>query len=246
MSLLSEGFHEVLAYKPPPIYKAGAAVLAQEQIFVLETLNQLTNSFTKFLRGSSSGLTKEEIVYFQVVSLLCTLIPLATTSDRSAALSPVLSEIINAVKTSLETLRLGVAPANESGVIRHVSLLSSMHGVAMFRDTAAAAFEATKWILAFNEREKEHDRSGKSNLPKELVLQIKELQDATDAAFQEGSSWIKKLKEGVNSRDFEPQVRRWIFENNLELLDVVGNGAIASLVKHWEANVKGWMQVKWS
>lgn len=246
MSLLSEAFHELLTYKPPPIYKAGAAAATPEQIFIFETLNQLTNSFTKFLSGPARDTTKQEIVYFEVISLLCTLITVATSSDRSAPLSPVFSEILNALKASLDTLKLGVAPDGGSGASGHVSLLSSMHGVAMFRDTAAAIQQAAHWILAFNEREKERDRSGKSNLPKDVVSQVKELQGASEAALKEGSSWIKKLKEGVNGRDFEPQVRRWIFEDNKDIAEFVGDGAVASLVKHWEANIKGWMQVKWT
>lgn len=243
---MAEAFHEVLTYKPPPIYKAGAAAAAPEQTFVLETLNQLTNSFNKFLRGSQKDMTKQEAIYFEVVSLLCTLIPLATTSDRTTPVSPVLAEIVNAVKASLETLRIGFAPDSETGVSGHVSLLSSMHAVAIFRDTAAAAQQATQWILALNEREKERDRSGKSNLPKDIVAQVKDLQAATGTAFKEGSSWIKKLREGVISRDFEPQVRRWIFEGNEGVLQFVGDGAVGSLVRCWEANIKGWMQVKWA
>jgi N-terminal acetyltransferase B complex non-catalytic subunit len=217
-----------------------------EHIFVLESLGQLTNSFNKFLRGSRTDMTKQEAIYFEVVSLLCTLIPLAATSGRTTPVSPVLAEIVNAVKASLETLQIGVASDNEAGVSGHVSLLSSMHAVAIFRDTAAAAQQAAQWILALNEREKERDRSGKSNLPKDIVAQVKALQAATEAALKEGSSWIKTLRAGVISRDFEPQVRRWIFEGEEGVLKFVGGAAVGSLVRYWEENIKGWMQVKWA
>lgn len=228
------------------MYKPSAAALAPEQAFVLETLSQLSNSFTKFLTGKEVDLTRQEAVYFEVISLLSTLIPLAVTIDRSAPLSDVFSQIVEAVKAALANLRLGIVQDGDSGVQGHVTMLSSMHAVGIFRDTASAAKQAAQWVLAFNEREKERDRSGKSNLPKELVSQIKDLQSVAEASLKEGKGWITKLKEQVSGRDFESRVRKWIFEDGQEILDVVGQDEVRKLVKNWEANVKGWTQVKWA
>ncbi|CAM1511997.1 Fc.00g095100.m01.CDS01 [Cosmosporella sp. VM-42] len=245
LSLLSEEFHQTLTYKAPPAYKPSATASAPEQIFVLETLSQLCHSFTKFLHGPEGDLTQQEAVYFEVISLLCTLIPFSSTIDRSAPLSDVFIQILDAVKAAMDNLQAGIVQDSETGAGGQIRLLSSLHAVAMFRDTASAVKQASQWILAFSEREKERDRSGKSNLPKEVITQIKGLQSAADAALKEGQGLIVKLKGQVFGRDFEPHVRKWIFEDGNEFQGIVGEDAVTRLVDSWEANIKGWTQVKW-
>lgn len=46
-------------------------------------------------------------------------------------------------------------------------------------------------------------------------------------------------------RDFEPKVRRWVYEDGKEIEGVVSDGALRRLVKSWEANIQGWKEVKW-
>ncbi|WXC49278.1 hypothetical protein QX201_008959 [Fusarium graminearum] len=244
LSLLSEAFHELLSYKPPPIYKGSTAAAIPDQIFVLETLSQLSNSFIKFSNGPSEDFTPQEATYFEVMNLLSTLIPFTTGIGRANPIPEEFAQITDTLKIALDTLKLelvGLATPSEQ-----VTTLSTFHSLAILRDTAAAIKNAAQWIIAFNDREKERDRSGKSNLPKDIMAQIKELVTVSEAALKEGKDTVAKLKEQVYGRDFEPAVRRWIFDGAENALDMVGEGATKKLVKSWEANVKGWLQVKWS
>ncbi|KAJ4244390.1 hypothetical protein NW762_014518 [Fusarium torreyae] len=244
LSLLSEAFHEVLGYKPPPIYKASAAAAVPEQIFVLESLGQLSNSFTKFLHGPRNDVTSEEATYFEVISLLSMLIPFTTGINRANPVPVEFAQIVDTLKIALDTLKLELVPLTNPS--DQITTLSTFHSLAILRDTAAATKNAAQWIVAFNDREKERDRSGKSNLPKEVMAQIKDLVAVSDAALKEGKDTVAKLKEQVNGRDFEPAVRRWIFDGAEDVLDVVGEGPTKRLVKSWEKNLKGWTLVKWS
>ncbi|KAI5463565.1 N-acetyltransferase B complex non catalytic subunit-domain-containing protein [Mariannaea sp. PMI_226] len=245
LSLLSEAFHETLTYKPPAIYKASAAAAIPDQTFFLEMMSQLSNSFSKFINGPESDLTQSEATYFEVISLLTTLIPFAIGIGRSSPVPEVFTQIMEGLKAGIESLRAKVTP-DKAEVAGQLATLSSMHGIGVFRDVAGATKQATQWILSYNERQKERDRSGNSNLPKDVVTQTKALQAMAEAALKDGKDWISKLKAQVNGRDFEPAARRWIFEDNEAVLEVVGTEAVGRLVHSWEANVKGWMEVKWA
>ncbi|KAI8679171.1 hypothetical protein NCS57_00193900 [Fusarium keratoplasticum] len=244
LSLLAEAFHETLSYKPPAIYKASAAAAIPDQIFVLETLSQLSNSFTKFLQGPKKDVTPQEATYFEVISLLSTLIPFVTNIGKTKIIPEEFAQITDTLSIALDTLRLDITAPSD--VSNQVTALSTLHSLAILRDTAGAIKNSANWIISFNDREKERDRSGKSNLPKDVIAQIKDLVTASTAALKEGKDCVDKLKGQVIGRDFEPSVRRWIFEDADDVLEVVGDSATGKLIKSWETNVKGWMHVQWS
>lgn len=234
----------MLSYKPPAVYKALAAAAIPDQTFVLETLSQLSNSFTKFLQGPSEDVTPQEATYFEVISLLSTLIPFVTSISRAKPIPEEFAQITDTLGIALDTLRLDMTAPSD--VANQVTALSTLHSLAILRDTAGAIKNSANWIISFNDREKERDRSGKSNLPKEVMAQIKGLVTTSTATLNEGKECVGKLKDQVIGRDFEPSVRKWIFEDSNDVLEVVGESATGKLVKSWETNVKGWMHVLWS
>ncbi|EWY97241.1 hypothetical protein FOYG_05716 [Fusarium oxysporum NRRL 32931] len=244
LSLLSEAFHELLGYRPPPIYKASATAAIPDQVFVLESLSQLSNSFMKFSNGPRGDLTPQEAIYFEVISLLSTLIPFATGINRAKPIPEEFFQIVDTLKIAIDTLKLELLPLTNAS--EQVTTLSTLHSLAILRDTSVAIKNSAQWVIAFNDREKERDRSGKSNLPKEVMAQIKELVTVTETTLREGRAIVAKMKEQVFGRDFEPAVRAWIFEDADNILGVVGEAATKKLVKSWESNVKGWTQVVWS
>ncbi|KAF5625101.1 hypothetical protein F52700_9476 [Fusarium sp. NRRL 52700] len=243
LSLLSEAFHELLGYKPPSIYKASAAAAIPDQIFVLESLSQLGNSFMKFSNGPRGDLTSQESTYFEVISLLSTLIPFATGISRAKPIPEEFFQIVDTLKIAIDTLKLELLPLADSS--EQVTTLSTFHSLAILRDTSVAIKNSAQWVIAFNDREKERDRSGKSNLPKEVMAQIKELVTVSETSLKEGKATVTKMKEQVYGRNFEPSVKAWIFEGADSILGIVGEAATKKLIKSWESNVKGWTQVMW-
>lgn len=245
---MSEAFHDVLDWKPPTVYKSSAAASGTDQAFVLEMMAQLGHSFPKFLRSADSTCTPAEMLYFEAVSLLCVLIPLCTGIARTSPLPDVLSQLTESLGVSLDSLRALVSTQQGDAVEKAVSTLKSLHNVAMLRDTAVAVKLTTQWILSYNEREKERDRSGSSNLHKEVLAQVKGLESAADGAFEEGKRLVKNLKGGVVlGRDFVAALRRWVFEDGAdgELAAMIEDGTVSELVESWRSNIKGWQLVKW-
>ncbi|RFU80528.1 hypothetical protein TARUN_1647 [Trichoderma arundinaceum] len=246
LSMLAEAFHELLTYKPPGSYKASALNSEYDQLFMAETLARLSNSFPKFLVGPEDDMTRPELLYFEAISLLCSLMSLCIDFDRSSDVSEVLYQLISALKSSLENQRSQILHDEASSIQRAVSMLSSMHNIALLRDTTVAIKLGVQWILSHNEKEKARDRSGKSGLPKDLASEFKDLQTTAEAGIKEGQGWISGLKTEVMSRDFEPKLKRWVLEGEDETKSILSMDSLPGLIDSWQSNVKGWLQVKWA
>lgn len=247
LSLLSEAFHDVLDHKPPTVYKASATATEADNTFVLETMAQLGHSMPKFLRGAASKSTAAELLYFEAVSLLCTLIPLCTSIARTSTPPDGLNQLAESVLAALETLRAGAPQKKQDGADDAMAAMSSLHSVALLRDTAVAVKLTTQWIQAFNEREKERDRSGSSNLHKEVMALVKTLESAAQVALKEGNELVKSWKTGVVERmDFVPTLKRWVFGGDeTGLSGLVEDGTVLELARSLRSNIAGWQQVKW-
>ncbi|KAM3498651.1 hypothetical protein MY10362_008040, partial [Beauveria mimosiformis] len=198
LSLLAEAFQQTLAYTPPSFYKVPVAGSVADQNYVIESLGQIANSFSKFLPDSASSLTDSELHYFQVVSLLSSLVPLCV--GRASGLNELVDQLTSAVTASLDSQRDYLAAlASGTGIGHAMSLLQSLHRVVLLRDTAVAVRNAAQWIVGFHEKQKERDRSGQSNLPKDVVAQTKALGAAADDALRQCRSWIMRLAQDTKS-----------------------------------------------
>jgi len=245
LGLLAEAFHDILGYKPPMPYKVAMVSSASDQTFVIESLSRIGNSFNKFLSGSSSDLTPAEAVYYDVIGLLSTLVPLCAGSSRSPAFEAAFGQLMDTVTAGLEALRAQIPYDGGSGVEEVVNLLSSMHTVGVYRDTTSGIALAAKWILDFNERARERDRSGQSNLPKEVAARVKGLQAAAETALGEGRGWVTGLKAHIKGHEFQGRFKSWVFEDAEALRDVAYEDIVPGLVANMRENVEGWQQVKW-
>ncbi|ODA77747.1 hypothetical protein RJ55_06349 [Drechmeria coniospora] len=246
LSLLSEAFHDILDSKPAPANKSSGSATGADDAFVLEMMARLGHSFPKLLSDVSSVCTTAEVLYFEVVSLLCTLLPLGSGIPRTSALPAVFGQLIDSVRTGLESLQAAAAMNRGDSVEASVLTLGSMHDIAMLRDAAFAIVLASRWTLDLNEREKERDRSGGSNLHKEVVSQLKSLQTAAKTALTGGKGAVDGLKNGVvSSAGFASALKTWTFEDDGDLRDLIEEGTVVELVRSWRLNITGWQQVAW-
>lgn len=244
--MLAEAFHELLTYKSPASYKASAGSSEYDHIFITETLARLSNSFPRFLAGPDDEMTQPELCYFETISLLCTLMSLCIDFDRSSDITDALHQITDALSSSLENQRGQILHSEKPSIERTLTMLGSMHNIAMLRDSTAAIKLAAQWILSHNEKEKARDRSGKSSLPKELASKIKDLQTAAERSIKEGQVWIAELKTETMSRDFEPKLKKWVLEDEGAIKSILTMDSLSGLIDSWQSNVKGWLQVKWA
>lgn len=256
ISLLAEAFHDVLGYKPPSIYKVSAAAASiPERTFVLESLSHISNSFSKFIPGTNVDFTASEFVYFELVSVLSTVILLSAEGGREPSDTEAVCQLFDAATAAIDTLHTHVPyDDGKKGIEQTMSLLPNLHAVGMYRDAADAADLASRWILDFNNIEKERDRSGQSNLPKDVVAKAKELQAASAAARKQGKSWIASLETAVKAVDFGSTFRNWVFstedDGGEEVFverfgQFIEDDFVADQVTRMRENVKGWKQVKW-
>ncbi|KAG7119638.1 hypothetical protein HYQ45_014923 [Verticillium longisporum] len=258
LAIVAETYFEVLSYKPPSAYKPAnpSQATAVDNIFVTESLQQLSNTAAKFLRARETAkFTAQEHTFFELISLLTTLAPLATSSDHSDASASVLSQVASAVSVTLNTLLESTLslPSGDRD-INPVLMLSSLHGLFHLRDAAAAIRLATSYITSFNENEKARDKSGQSCLPKETLAHAKALDSAAAKAFAEGKARIALLKKELVSGNLESRLGSWTAAQSSddslakEIRAAVGDGFDdwkRIVADSWRTNVKGWELVKW-
>lgn len=246
MSLLSESFHEIMSYKPPSFYKVQVAHLAADQTYVLEIVAQLGNSFAKFLPGPQTEFTDSELQYFQVVGLLCTLVPVC--ASRANGVADVLQQITGAVTAAMESQRDAIATlAAGSEITSSLNLLRSLHKLTLLRETAIAVQQACQWILKLNDREKERDRSGQSNIAKDVIVQLKYLDAAAAAVLKSRKEWIARMKQDVSSGGIvERDVKKLVFGDELgkTLRSIVTDDAVFRLVSSWRKNITAWHKIE--
>ncbi|KAF6838332.1 hypothetical protein CPLU01_02444 [Colletotrichum plurivorum] len=255
LALAAESFFELLSYKPPTSYKVAnvAQTAAAEQTFVFESLQRLAASFSRFLHTRGTHLTQQEEVFYEIISLLTAIIPLTVAASRSPPPPELLSSVVSATKSALDVLRaqcLSTAPGMED--TKALLMLGSLHGLSILRDAAAAVKLATSYVIAFNEREKERDRSGKSNLPKDVMAQVKILEAAASTAMAEGKARVALLKKDSDS--LSTRLSKWTFEAEAD--DKLAHAIRELAGRHidvwsqrvadsWRTNVKGWELVRW-
>ncbi|KAM3457842.1 hypothetical protein MY3296_000915 [Beauveria thailandica] len=247
LSLLAEAFQQTIAYTPPSFYKVPVAGSVADQNYVIESLGQIANSFSKFLPDSASSLTDSELHYFQVVSLLSSLVPLCV--GRASGLNELVNQLTSAATASLDSQRDYLAAlASGTGISHAMSLLQSLHRVVLLRDTAVAVRNTAQWIVGFHEKQKERDRSGQSNLPKDVVAQTKALGAAADDALRQCRSWIMRLAQDTKSGGVvERELKRFVYggEEGRLLQGVVTDGTVFDLVGSWRKSLAGWQGVHW-
>ncbi|TIC89721.1 hypothetical protein CH35J_012746 [Colletotrichum higginsianum] len=255
LALAAERYFEILSFKPASSYKVVnvAQTAAAEQAFVLDSLQRLGNSLNRFLHARGKTLTQHEETYYGIISLLTTLIPLAVTASRSPSPPQLLSSIASGINCGLEVLRAhSLSTPADAERSRELLMLSSLHGLFTLRDAAAAVKLATSHIVAFNEREKERDRSGQSNVPKEVLTQVRALEAAAGAAMAEGKARVALLKKEGDG--LSAKVSSWTFEADPEdklakqIHDVARPHVSVwsqRVADSWRTNIKGWELVRW-
>lgn len=249
LSLLAAAFHDVLDHKPPTLYKTSTTAAETDAVFVLEMMARLGNSISKFLPDAASVCTPSETLYFETISLLCALIPVCTSVPRTSTPPGGLDHLTGAVQCALDTLcalattKEGVEPVEQA-----VLEMSAVHETAILRDTAVAVRLSADWIAAFNERERERDRSGNSCLHKDVMALVKGLGSAAKAALAEGKARTSGWKGGaIEERDFVSRLKSWVFDDEADggLGAVIEEGTVLELVRSWRSNIAGWQRVKW-
>lgn len=204
-------------------------------------MSQLSNTFSTFNNRSKNGLTKEEAVYFDLCSLLTTVITLSTTLDRASA-EETLAEPLSAVLVALESLKEYLGTAQGETLEKFGLGMSNLHGLTIYRDAAYTTRLACQWITSHSEREKEKDKSGQSGLPKGISTQLKEIQKAAEESLAYGKRWLRAVHEAAPTR---AELKGWVLEGDDALRSSISDRVLDDLVASWANTAKAWREVRW-
>jgi len=222
---------------------------------VLETLQQLGDSASKYLHSASGILTYQEQGYFELVGLLISLISISTTSQKTPSSTVAASQVADAVGASLEILYTSVstAPLNSEGPATKL-VFGSMHSLFHVRDSAAATRLACAYITSFNDAQKSRDRTGQTCVPKEVLAAVKNLDMTAAKTLNEGKAQVALLKKAFGNGSLDGRIRGWAFVDGddsrltkdiREIGRDSGQSWAAVLAESYRSNVKGWELVKW-
>ena len=126
--------------------------------------------------------------------------------------------------------------------------LTSLHNLAMLRDTAIAIKLACDKTSVIQSRTKESDPSGKSNLHKELMAKVSELSKQAQDVLKQGKNLVTKLNKDLgNKKAFHDALRDWMKEElaNDQGISQGFSSSLMNLIASWQKTIGGWAGVKW-
>lgn len=261
LAILSERFLETVNYKAPKDYKPTKAseVATKERAYLTETYTRLQESFSTLLFHPSSTtaakLTAAEHKYYNLLNFLAALLRTALETSRSAPSPPTLSTTVTGITSTLASLRanfFSVPPQKlaPQGDVFHA--LANPHLLSTLRDAALATKQAASFLVAFNTAENARDRTGKSNLHKEIVAEAKTLESLAGKTLAEVKTRLAELKAVLGQGGWLDIIAAWTFDEEDELgelvREVVGEAELEEwsgrVVESWREGVKGLEQVR--
>lgn len=202
-------------------------------------------------------------MYYNLLSVLTSVILEAVGSTRSRPASERLAGLVDSGVESLEVLldltAARISAGNEEEPRSSLLLFASLLPISYVRDAASAAIAAAAYVTAHHDRQVSRDRTGETSLRKEALAGIKTLDSAAKEAGKEGAGWITAVRPVVGKASFVQAITAFVNEGEegrAELEGAVravlrgeGEGEVniwgKRVVDGWRANVEGWSHVKW-
>lgn len=202
-------------------------------------------------------LTASEHKYYTAVSLLANLLRTALDTPKSNPHPPPgLSTATAGIRTALDALRTDFSStpprvsALPAGDVLHS--LTNPHALSLLRDAALAVRQSAGFLVAFNGEQQARDRSGKSNLHKEVLAEVKGLDEVAAGALLGVKGRVRELKEALGMGGWLDRMAEWTFEEDDRVselvMEVVGEAEVeewgSRVVESWREGVKGLGMVK--
>ncbi|ROV88051.1 hypothetical protein VMCG_10410 [Cytospora schulzeri] len=265
LALLSEQFLDAVTYKAPKDYKPTKAneAAARDKAYLVETYSRLSETMTTLLLNPSttaSKLTGPEHKYYTTISLLANLMRTSLETTKSNLTPPSLSTAATGIRASLDALRadftttppqmMSPGPLPEGGDVFYS--LTHPHALSLFRDAALAVRHAASFLVGYHGEAQARDRSGRSNLHKDVVAEAKGLEEVASGALGEIRGRVKELKEALGLGGWLDRMAEWTFKGDDELSElvreVVGEAEVeewgSKVVESWREGIKGLGMVK--
>lgn len=267
---------------------------AKDRAYLIETYTRLHESLSALLLNPSSAistkLTAAEHKYYSTLNFLAALLRTAVETPKTNPSPPALSTTVTGITSTLTSLRTDVLAAppqqrklgatassssstvgnnddNENDNVFHP--LTNPHLLSTLRDAALATAHAASFVVAFNAAENARDRTGKSNLHKEVVAEAKALEALAGRTLAEVKLRVTRLKEVLGQGGWLDTIAAWTFHNNnnsgnsnndssngegdedelgMLVREVVGEAELeewgGKVVESWREGVKGLAQAR--
>lgn len=251
-----------MTFKPAKEYKPTKAndVAIKDRAYFIESFSRLHESLSGALLNPSlttAKLTGPENKFYTTIALLSALLYTALQTNKSEATPSSLSTSVTGIKSTLAFLQKDLASVSpqlsnlEMADVFHS--LTTPHTLTNLREAALATKQTATFLLSFNAAEQARDRSGKSNLHKEVVAEVKALDEFATKALGEGKDRVKELKDALSQGGWLDRVEGWIFHDEDALgelvRDVVGATDVeewaGQVVESWREGMKGFGMVVW-
>lgn len=251
-----------MTYKPAKEYKPPKAndVAVKDKAYFIESFGRLHEAISTALLKlptTAAKLTGAENKYYTTVALLSALLSTALQTSKSEPTPPSLSATISGIQSTFASIREDCAsvPPTISGLDMADALhsLTTPHTLTHLREIALATRQTTTFLLAFHAAEQARDKSGKSNLHKDIVAEVKGLDELATKTLAEGKARVKELKDALGQGGWLDRVEGWIFPDEDALgelvRDVVGAAEVeewaGKIVESWREGIKGFGMVVW-
>lgn len=253
----------MVTYKPAKEYKPPKAndVAVKDRAYFIESFSRLHETLGTALLNpptTAAKLTGAENKYYTTIALLSALLCTALQTSKSDVTSSSLSTTMSGITSTLISLQesCDFVPPKLSGLEMADTLhsLTTPHSLSHLREAALATKQTTTFLLAFHAAEQARDRSGKSNLHKDVVAEVKSLDELAAKTLAQGKARVKELKDALGQGGWLDRVEGWIFSSEEDALgelvrDVVGAAEVeewaSKVVESWREGIKGFNMVVW-
>ncbi|KAK8113761.1 hypothetical protein PG999_005830 [Apiospora kogelbergensis] len=270
LSLLSERFLSLVAYKETKDYKPTNAALAKDRDRsivipacqdVAESMNELMNG-----RGIQDKLTLPEVEYYSLVQGLASYIGLSLSDPKDGARDRVVefirSQLVSQTTRLMERRKLAhEAEASRNDVFHD---LAALHANGMLRESALVTVQVTRYL------ERTRNPDTKSPMPSWMNIHLKTLKTASATANSSMKEYIRRLNTTVTMTGWLDRISEWAFgdlvngtravsddagetfensDTDMLLYKAIGQGpdlenTIGQIVDSWQDVARGWSNVK--
>jgi len=257
---------ELISFKPTKDYKPARSdeVAARDRLFLLESLCSLNSSFANFLHlpETPSQLTTVEHSYFTILSLMSSLVLVALTTSRTeqspALVSATLVPSVTAALSALRTTFLA-CPTSDLELASVFYTMADQLTLSCFRDAGLAIKHSAEFVIEFNEKEMARDRTGKANLHKDVVAEMRRLGTLGANAAGEVKTRLGTLKATLAEPGWLDRMTTWTLGRSGDdgpedktarnVYEIVGGQIaveewVARVLESWDEGVRGWGMVR--
>ncbi|KAK8055760.1 N-acetyltransferase B complex non catalytic subunit [Apiospora rasikravindrae] len=270
LSLLSERFLSLIAYKEPKDYKPGNADLAKDRDrnVVIPACQDMAEWMATLLNGADirDKLTLPEVEYYTMVQALASYVGLSLSASKGDGLDRLVESIRCQLVNQVTRLTERRKTASEADVTRVDVFhdVSALHANGMLRESVLVTVHMIRYL------DRARGAEPKSPMPKWMMEHIRILREATRTANRRLKEYIERLSTTVNPAGWADRIAEWAFgdlangtravsddadetyensDTDMLLYKAIGpkrnfTMAIDLIVHSWAEAARGWSKVK--